>query len=44
MAKWIKITDTENIPSLGSRVVHYVEIEIAVFKTRDVSIFARNNQ
>jgi len=44
MAKWIKITETENIPSMGSRVVQYGEIEIAVFKTRDGSIFAINNQ
>ncbi len=44
MAKWIKITETENIPSMGSRVVHYGEIEIAVFKTRDGSIFAINNE
>ncbi len=44
MAKWIKITETENIPSMGSRVVHYGEIEIAVFKTRNGSVFAINNQ
>lgn len=44
MAKWIKITETENIPSMGSRVVQYGDIEIAIFKTRDGSIFAINNQ
>ncbi len=43
MAKWIKITEVENIPSMGSRVIQYGEIEIAVFKTRDGSIFAINN-
>lgn len=43
MAKWIKITEVENIPSMGSRVVQYGDIEIAIFKTRDGSIFAINN-
>ncbi|WP_121627157.1 nitrite reductase small subunit NirD [Poseidonibacter antarcticus] len=44
MSKWIKITQTENIPEMGSRVIQYGELEIAVFKTRDGSIFAINNQ
>ena len=44
MSKWIKITEIENIPSMGSRVIQYGELEIAVFKTRDGSIFAINNQ
>lgn len=44
MSKWIKITQTENIPSMGSRVIQYGELEIAVFKTRDGSIFAINNE
>ncbi|KAB7885912.1 nitrite reductase small subunit NirD [Poseidonibacter ostreae] len=44
MAKWIKITECENIPSMGSRVVQYGDIEIAIFKTRDDSIFAINNE
>ena len=44
MANWIKITELENIPSMGSRVVHYGDIEIAVFKTRDNSVFAINNE
>ena len=44
MSKWIKITEIENIPSMGSRVIQYGELEIAVFKTRDGSIFAINNE
>ena len=44
MSKWIKITQTENIPLMGSRVIQYGEPEIAVFKTKDGSIFAINNQ
>ena len=44
MAKWIKVTQTENIPIMGSRVVKYGEIEIAIFKTRDGSVFAINNE
>ncbi len=43
MAKWYKITEIENIPSMGSRKVEIGEIEIAIFKTRDGSIFAINN-
>jgi len=44
MSNWIKITEVENIPSMGSRVVHYGDIEIAIFKTRDNSVFAINNE
>lgn len=44
MASWTKIIEVENIPSMGSRVVHYGDIEIAIFKTRDGSIFAINNE
>ncbi len=43
MSKWYKITEIENIPSMGSRKVEIGEIEIAIFKTRDGSIFAINN-
>ena len=43
MAKWYKITEIENIPAMGSRKVEIGEIEIAIFKTRDGSIFAINN-
>ena len=43
MAKWYKITEIENIPFMGSRKVEIGEIEIAIFKTRDGSIFAINN-
>ena len=42
-AKWYKITEVENIPQMGSRKVEIGEIEIAIFKTRDGSIFAINN-
>ena len=38
MSKWYKITEVENIPQMGSR-----KVEIAIFKTRDGSIFAINN-
>lgn len=40
---WYKITEVENIPSMGSRIVKIGEIEIAIFKTKDGSIFAINN-
>ena len=41
--KWYRITEIENIPLMGSRKVEISEIEIAIFKTRDGSIFAINN-
>jgi nitrite reductase (NADH) small subunit len=44
MAKWIKICKLEDIPSMGSRIVVYKEDEIAIFKTRDNSVFAVNNE
>lgn len=44
MKKWIKIVEVENIPLMGSRVLQYGDIEIAIFKTRDNSIFAINNE
>lgn len=43
MAKWVKITETKNIPVMGSRKVIVGDTEIAVFKTKDGSIFAVNN-
>jgi len=43
MANWIKIIEAEDIPEMGSRKVVIGEEEIALFKTRDGSIFAINN-
>lgn len=43
MATWIKVIEAENIPLMGSRKVIIGEEEIALFKTRDGSIFAINN-
>lgn len=43
MSKWYKITQLENIPLMGSRKIEIGETEIAIFKTRDGSIFAVNN-
>ena len=43
MSKWYKITEVENIPLMGSRKVEIADIEIAIFKTRDGSVFAINN-
>ncbi|PUE65438.1 nitrite reductase small subunit NirD [Arcobacter caeni] len=43
VAKWYKITEVKNIPLMGSRKVAIEDIEIAIFKTRDGSIFAINN-
>jgi len=44
MANWIKITEIENVPLLGSRKVIIGDTEIVIFKTKDNSIFALNNQ
>lgn len=43
MQNWIKITELENIPLMGSRVIKYEDLEIAIFKTKDGSIYAINN-
>jgi len=43
MGTWIKVVEAENIPKMGSRKVIVGEEEIALFKTRDGSIFAINN-
>ncbi len=41
--KWYKITKLEEVPSMGSRVVEIGDLEIAIFKTKDSSIFAISN-
>lgn len=43
MSTWYKITSIENIPQMGSRVVEFGDTQIAIFKTKDDSIFAINN-
>lgn len=43
MAAWIKITEVENVPAMGARKVVIGESEIALFKTKDGSIFAIEN-
>lgn len=43
MSTWYKITETENIPTMGSRKIEVANTEIAIFKTRDGEIFAVNN-
>lgn len=44
MSSWIKITEVVNIPMMGSRIVIVGAVEIVIFKTKDNSIFALNNQ
>ena len=44
MANWIRITEVENIPTMGSRIVILEDTEIAIFKTKDGSVFAINNE
>ena len=44
MANWIKITQIENVPAMGSRKVIVGDDEIVVFKTKDNSIYAVNNE
>ena len=40
---WIKITEVENIPEMGSRKIVYGDKEIALFRTRSENIYAVNN-
>lgn len=40
---WYKVAQMEDIPQMGSRKVIIDETEIALFKTKDDSIFAVNN-
>ncbi len=44
MGKWIKITEFKDVPAMGSRKVVIGDIEIALFKTKDGSIFAIENE
>lgn len=41
--EWYKVAQIEDIPQMGARKVIIEEIEIAIFKTKDDSIFAINN-
>lgn len=43
MATWYKITQIENIPQMGSRIVEILDTQIAIFKTKSDEIFAINN-
>ncbi|BAK73277.1 Rieske 2Fe-2S domain-containing protein [Arcobacter sp. L] len=43
MEKWYKIVNIEEIPFMGSRVIEIGDLQIAIFKTKDNSIFAVNN-
>jgi nitrite reductase (NADH) small subunit len=44
MSNWIKITEIENVPSMGSRIVMIGDYEIVLFKTKGDFIFAVNNE
>ena len=43
MSTWIRVITIDKIPKMGSRKVIVRETEIAIFKTKDDSIFAINN-
>jgi len=43
MAIWLKVIPIKDIPTMGSRKVIIENDEIALFKTKDGSIFAINN-
>jgi nitrite reductase (NADH) small subunit len=43
MSNWVKITELENVPLMGSRKIEVGTVEIVIFKTKDNSIFAINN-
>jgi nitrite reductase (NADH) small subunit len=44
MGNWVKVTDLENIPKLGARVVRSKDIEVGVFRLQDDRILAINNK
>ena len=44
MSNWVKITEIENVPLMGSRKVVVGVEEIVIFKTRDNAIFAVHNE
>lgn len=43
MQKWYKIVKIDEIPMMGARKVILDDKEIAIFKTRDESLFAIDN-
>lgn len=44
MATWVKITQLDNVPKMGARKIVIGDIQIALFKTKDGSIFAIENE
>lgn len=43
MKDWIAVTTINDIPRLGSRIVHSAKGEIAIFRTEDDRVFALHN-
>jgi len=43
MKDWIAVTTINDIPRLGSRIVHSARGEIAIFRTEDDRVFALHN-
>ncbi|HIC40769.1 Nitrite reductase [NAD(P)H] small subunit [hydrothermal vent metagenome] len=43
MSSWNEVVALENIPVLGSRVFRTADQDIAIFRTRDDSVFALHN-
>ncbi|MEN8717699.1 MAG: nitrite reductase small subunit NirD [Sulfurovum sp.] len=43
MSNWYKISKIEDIPKMGSRIVEINNIDIAIFRTNNDSIYAINN-
>ncbi len=44
MSNWTQITQLEDIPKLGARVIKTDTIEIAIFRTTNDEVFAIKNQ
>ncbi len=44
MSNWIEITDLENIPKLGSRVVETDDVNIAIFRNSEDKVFALKDE
>ena len=44
MKRFIEVINVNEIPQMGSRVLELGDIEIALFKTREDTVFAINNE
>lgn len=44
MSNWIEVTELNDIPQLGSRVIKTDTVEIAIFRNSEDEVFAMKNE